>query len=447
MNLNKIKIVAATEFTYLVRTKAFLISLILVPVFSLGMGLVQTFLLQKPDTKPRRFAVMDRAGNFYDVLVQNAQENVVNPGQKSRYGEGGLFIPVRADLQGRSIPEVRRELTAQVNRGALFAYVEIPEGLAKADPDESKRILYYSDTPSYYRLKSWISRTLNEEIRRRRYQALGLDSRTQARLERDVPVVNASSPPPEESGTKADGENKQGEAKQAKEVKEELKGIFSPLIPMLLLFFVVMLTAPQMMNAVMEERTTRISEVLLGSVSPFDLMMGKLLASTGVALLVSALYLGGGLSVASRFGYSIPISISQLSYFFLFLILAVLLHGSIYLSIGAVFNNPKDAQGLMSPMVLITMLPMLLVSNLMTDPSGNVAVWMSFFPPISPFIMCFRLASHPAPPLWQVGLSIFLTFGTMLFVVWAAGRIFRIGLLAQGKPPNLPQMVRWIFSK
>jgi ABC-type Na+ efflux pump permease subunit len=190
---------------------------------------------------------------------------------------------------------------------------------------------------------------------------------------------------------------------------------------------------------------SRISEVLLASVSPLELMLGKLLACSAASILMGALYLGLGLGLARYLGYSALVGWQAIATFFFFLILAVFLHGSIFMAVGAACSQPKDAQMLLGPLVLVTAIPLLTLAPLMQDPSGPLAVGLSFFPLSAPFVMCFRLNAHPLPPMSQVALSVAITLLATFFSAWAASRIFRVGLLAQGKAPGLLRILRWVF--
>lgn len=231
-----------------------------------------------------------------------------------------------------------------------------------------------------------------------------------------------------------------------REAAQQPDAAFVPVASMVLLFAMVMLSAPQMMSSVIEEKMSRISEVLLASVTPFDLMLGKLLACLGAAALVGALYVAMGLSLAAHYGRSGAVSLPSLLAFGAFLILAVFLHGSMYMAVGAACSSPKDAQGLLAPLVLLGSVPLICLQALVQAPSGRLATALSFFPLSAPFVMCFRVNSHPAPPLGELALSVGITFCSTLFCVWAASRIFRVGLLAQGQAPSLVQLWRWLFA-
>jgi ABC-2 type transport system permease protein len=117
------------------------------------------------------------------------------------------------------------------------------------------------------------------------------------------------------------------------------------------------------------------------------------------------------------------------------------------MAIGAACNDVKDAQNLMIPMMLPLMIPMMVLLPVIQSPSSPFAVAMSLFPPATPLVMLLRVALHPTAPWWQVALGAALTMTTAAMCIWAAGKIFRVGLLAQGKSASLAQMARWIFSR
>jgi ABC-type Na+ efflux pump permease subunit len=131
----------------------------------------------------------------------------------------------------------------------------------------------------------------------------------------------------------------------------------------------------------------------------------------------------------------------------LYLFLAILLYGSLFMAVGAACSDLKDAQSLMMPVMILSMFPIFVWTAVLTNPSSTLSVGMSLFPPASPYLMLMRLAMRPSPPVWQVGLSIFGTTMTALLCVWAAAKIFRTGLLMQGKAPSYRELVRWVMAK
>jgi ABC-2 type transport system permease protein len=146
-------------------------------------------------------------------------------------------------------------------------------------------------------------------------------------------------------------------------------------------------------------------------------------------------------------GYVSAIPPSLVAWFLVFLVLAMLIYGAASMAIGSACNDVKEAQNLMLPVMLPIMMPMFVMGAVVESPSSPLAVGMSLFPPATPLMMLLRVGLHPTPPTWQVALSAVLTLLTTAFCVWAAGRVFRVGLLMQGKSASLGQMVRWVFTK
>jgi ABC-type Na+ efflux pump permease subunit len=204
------------------------------------------------------------------------------------------------------------------------------------------------------------------------------------------------------------------------------------------------MTTPQLLNAVLEEKMSRISEVLLGSVTPFELMLGKLLASTSVSAVMTLVYLTGGAWMAHRWGYMDAVEPRMIAWFVFFLLLSVLIYGSMFIAIGSACSDLRDAQNLMTPGMMILLVPALTWTLITRAPQSAFAVAISLFPPATPFLMLLRLALPERPPAWQVGLGVVLTILTMLLIVWAAGRIVRVGLLMQGKAVRFGEILRWV---
>jgi ABC-type Na+ efflux pump permease subunit len=192
---------------------------------------------------------------------------------------------------------------------------------------------------------------------------------------------------------------------------------------------------------------SRISEVLIGSVTPFELMMGKLFGSASVSLLLACVYLAGGLAVANHWGYAQLIAPAMLAWFLLFLILALFIFGSIFIAIGAACSDLKDAQNMMTPAMLILMLPAVTWFAVARAPDSTMAFTLSMIPTATPFLMLMRIAVPPGPPLWQVLVSVAITALTVVAAIYAAGKIFRTGLLMQGKAATLGEMWRWVRAE
>ena len=225
---------------------------------------------------------------------------------------------------------------------------------------------------------------------------------------------------------------------------DKVRTVAIPVGMMMILLFSVLSSAPQLLNSVIEEKMSRISEVLIGSVTPFELMMGKLIGSVGVSVLLAVIYVTGGTIAARYFGYADVVRATDIGWLMLFLLMASFMFGSIFITIGAACTDLKDAQGMMTPAMLIMMLPWMTWFAVINAPESPVAVGLSLFPTATPFLMLLRIMLPPGPPLWQILLAVLLTAVTSVAAVFAAGKIFRTGLLMQGKAATFGEMWKWV---
>jgi ABC-type Na+ efflux pump permease subunit len=264
-------------------------------------------------------------------------------------------------------------------------------------------------------------------IRDLRYEAAGLDRQrlaTLARVPRSVQEVT-------ESG------DVQGSTAKF--------GIIMPFVMLILLIMAVMSGGQYLLTTTVEEKSSRVVEVLLSAVSPMQLMFGKILGQMGVGLALLAIYTGLGLAAAAVFGLAkgliSPATVALLAVYFF---LGYVTVASFMAAVGAAVNEMREAQAMMMPVALLIMVPYLLVFPISRDPDSTLATVLSFIPPINPFVMVIRLGSTSPPPLWQHGLSIAVGIVGAWCTVWFAAKVFRVGLLMYGKPPNLKTLIRWV---
>ena len=214
----------------------------------------------------------------------------------------------------------------------------------------------------------------------------------------------------------------------------------------MLLFMLVMMSAPALLNQVLEEKMQKISEILVAAVSPFQLMLGKLLGTILVSMTLSLLYLGAIYYMTIHFEVSGLIPASMYAWFIFFQLLAMLIFGSIFSAIGAACTEMRDAQNLMMPAMFIVVIPMMCLGIVMESPESLFSRVVSLFPPATPTLMLVRMSIPPGPTVWEIVLSVILTSSFALASVWAGGKIFRIGILSQGQAPTFTRLIRWIFS-
>jgi ABC-2 type transport system permease protein len=427
--MHKTRIVAQSEFATLVRSKAFVISLILMPVVMVGSTLAVRFTKDAADVSERRFAYVDRSGLLGPALEAAAKERAAAAGLEGR--TVARFVPVAVEPGERSLEELRLELSDRVRREEVFAFVEIPGDVLS--PEGVARVRYHSDHPSYEALPNWLRTTINRAILNERFRTAGVDRGTAARLTRQAPFDQLG----------LFDRDTEGGVTEAQHV-DPVRAFALPGVMLALMYITIMSSAPQLLNSVVEEKMSRISEVLIASVTPFQLMMGKLIGCAGVSVLLALIYIGGGLGVAAYYGYASAVAPGMLAWFALFLLMAVFIFGSIFVAIGAACTDLKDSQNMMTPVMLLVMMPMFAWAAILRAPDGTLAIGLSLLPTAAPFLMMLRIALQPGPPLWQVLLSVAIMAAFTVFCVWGAGKIFRTGLLMQGKSATIPEMIRWV---
>jgi ABC-2 type transport system permease protein len=150
--------------------------------------------------------------------------------------------------------------------------------------------------------------------------------------------------------------------------------------------------------------------------------------------------------VAASFKVLGLLSLDLIIWFFVFLVLAVFMYGSMFMAVGAAAGDMKETQALQMPIMIVFTLPMLLLGAVLRDPSGPIAQWGSFIPFSAPMLMMARMAGPSGVPWWQALAAAAGVVATTLICVWGAGRIFRVGLLLQGKGVKFADLMRWIVS-
>ncbi|MBN2486712.1 MAG: ABC transporter permease [Bacteroidales bacterium] len=436
----KIFILALREFRTSVRTKSFVIGLVVTPVFMFGSLFVMEFFKNSGDISDKIICVIDHTGQIVSTISEAAEwhnqneifDTVKNKQIKPRYIIE-VVMPDTANLLAQ-----KTVLSDRVRNKQIHAFVEIgPDAIHPKADYEKTRVKYYSENSLMDDIRAWLNWPVNNKIRQLRVEALGLEDKNLQILFSQVEVAGMG------LVTGEPQVNGKAEAKESTPVE----AILIPYIFVLLMFMMVLMSAVPLLNSVMEEKTDRIAEVLLGTVTPFQFMMGKVLGGISISLTGSLIYVVGGTFIAAKLNYSHLIPYHLLPWFFVYMLLSVLMIGSIMASLGSACNDSKDAQSLQFPAMLPVILPIFFMMPVLKDPLSSLSVGLSLFPPFTPFIMLVRQASPVSIPLWQpiAGMAGVVLF-TML-VVWAGGKIFRTFILVQGKKPSLGMLIKYVFTK
>lgn len=436
--MNKILVVARNEYLIAITSKAFLIGLVMMPIFMGGALVVQYLAKDQVDVTPRKIAIADRTGRLGDVISQrvklrNEHEIFEGEGEDRRQTDAEFEIEIlpAETSEDESLTFAQSD---RVRSKEVFAFAIIEPTVF--DAARNGTIRYHSESPSYQSLSRWLQRVVNEEIKKARISELNLTPESVAALSAQTQVRQFGLVEKDVDGSVSD----------AKE-ENRILTFAVPFAGLMLMFMMVMSVAPAMLNNVLEEKMQKISEFLVSSITPFQLMFGKLLGGIAVGATLSTVYLGAAYALAWHFGFSGEIPVSLYVWFVFFLLIALIIFGSVFSAIGAACSEIKDAQSLMTPVMMLVIIPMMCMGPVLTSPNGTFARLVSLFPPATPMLMLVRIAIPPGPPVWEIVLGTVLSILFAVCCVWAAGKIFRIGILSQGQPPTMAGLIKWLFAR
>lgn len=426
---------ARREYIASVRSKGFLVALIVAPVLMSGSVIAMALFKDKVDTTDKTLAVVDRSGVVADAILlaaeqYNGSEVTNEEGEKVR---PAYVIEVIAPDDVDPLAQ-QLALSDRVRAKDLHAFVEVGADVVTPGEDGDGGVAYYAENAALDEMRRWLRWPINNELRRQRLRAAGVDPGSVPQLFSWTGIEGLGLFTADETGDV-----------QAARKSSEGEAIGVPLIMVMLLFMMLLMGAIPLLNSVMEEKTQRIAEVLLGSMTPLEFMAGKVLGGLAISFTVSAVYVAAGLIAVRRMGVEEFVPYDILPWFFAFMSLAIVMMGSVFAALGAATNDPKDAQSLTMPAMLPMMIPMFVLVPVLENPLSGFATGMSLFPPFTPMLMLLRLASPQSLPAWQPWVGLAGVILTTLLAVWAGGRIFRVGILMQGQSPKLGEILRWVF--
>jgi len=427
---------ALREYLAAVKTKGFIIGLVLAPIMMSG-GAIAFFLLKdRVDTTDKAVVVIDRSGVLAPAILIAAEERNASELYDEATGEkvrpAYLFETVPPDEADPT--SQRLALSERVRKGELHAFMEIGSAVIHPGEDsDARRIAYYGRSAAMDDLRRWVQWPINNTLRALRLEDAGIDQAQVPDLFHWVEI--------EGMGLVSQDEETGDVTEAARATPFE--SLLVPIIFMFLMFLMIMMSVPGMVQSVMEEKTQRIAEVLLGSIKPFEFMMGKVMGGIAVSLTSSLVYIVGGVVFVEAMAFQEFVPYRVLPWFFLYMLFAIVMFGAYAAALGSVCNEPKDAQSLTFPAILPAVIPVFVYFPVAKEPLSAFATWMSLIPPFAPTLMILRIATPEPVPVWQpiaglVGVVIFT-----LLSVWVGGRLFRTAILMQGTPPKFANILRW----
>lgn len=326
------------------------------------------------------------------------------------------------------------DLNKRITDEELFAYLEIGKDPVK----DNSGFAFVSRNLTDEDLKDWYENQATELVRKRRLEQERISPKTAAWLTNETKFTQRTV---SETGEQA-----------AVGMKDRLRQN-APIVFVYILWISIFSITQQLLLSTIEEKSTRISEVLLSSVSSLQLMFGKIIgvASTGLLMIVTWVltaflavkFLPRMLGAPASADFSgIMSDPAFIAGFVIYFLLGYMLYAAILIGIGSVVNTIQEAQALMMPVMMLLMLPLLAMIPVARDPNGTFAKVMSYIPPFTPFVMMNRAAGPPT--LMEYIATTLLLVAAILAALWASAKIFRIGILMTGKPPKAVEILQWI---
>ena len=432
MNLRILR-VANREYISYVRTKSFLISAIALPL-TLLIGIALPALMESMPKPPRTFTIVDETGRYLDALLRELVGPEKSRTEAMRFGMHDFQYLSPADLGvPEPVAERRAILEEHIQSGRLFSFLRITTG----DSTGFCEVDYYTADPASEGLPRALRRSLNRVVAHD--ELLDLVG-NQAILDRALNGVDLQMHAITDEG-------------EEEATAMHIARSYAPLAFVYFLWLSVLMMSSHLMTSTMEEKASRIIEVILSSVSPYEFMLGKLAGLGAAGLTMIGIYAGTGALMLTVIqnetvqqigaGLGSAFTPATIFWFISFYLLGYLFFSAIFVGIGSVCNTLRDAQSLTQPIMFILMIPLFLMLFVTNNPDHIVAVVASFFPPFTPFVIMNRIPANPPAPLWEIITAALLLIVSTWLVVRAAAKVFRIGILMYGKPPTLPEMLRW----
>lgn len=446
--MRKFFAVIKREYLQRVRTKFFIVATVLGPVMLALFTVVPVYIASIPGSSTR-LAVIDQTGKVYErfrealVSSENAESDddvdsnsnsgaAANSNQQDRAQRTSElskapFEVEQVTLDGRSLEEVKRQLNERVRRSELDGYVVIPPDILTAGKAE-----FYGRNTGDIFTRGTVAERLSRAVREERLTENQIDQRVLREASRRV-TLNSTK-------ISASGEE-----------KVTGSGFMVVFSFGMLIYISVLMYGQIVLGAVIEEKETRIAEILFSSMRSFPLMMGKLVGVSLVALtqlgiwgLALLAFAGFGAGIMRGSSMSLPhVPPIMFVYFVLYFLLGYFIYATVYALIGSMVTTTQEGGQLAMPIVLMLVAGFYFVFPIIRSPNSSLAFWASMFPFLAPITMMVRITTE-TPPAWQIILSLAIGFATVVGLIWLASRIYRVGMLMYGKKATIPEVWRWI---
>jgi ABC-2 type transport system permease protein len=440
--MHKILLIAKRDYVASIRTKAFLFGLVVAPVVFGGSFIGIALMKGRPDIRERRIAVIDHTGVAANAVIEAvriaSERDLMDKTSGKQVRPRYQFEPVTPD--DRDPAAQRLALSDQIRQRKLYAFVEIradalgPPKSASRDDDDAGVEWYSKD--GLDETRRWFSGPLNDGLRRLRLARLGVDP---SHFDDALHSVSI------QSMNLLSRDEKTGQIHQAGK-KRDMEAFAVSFAVTMLLVMIVMMTSGPMLPSIAEDKIQRVFEMLLASATPFELVAGKVLAALGRSLTSALVYIAGAMLLLNSLAMIGLAPLELLPWFVVYLVAEVTMLCAFATGLGAACGSPQDAQSLGVVLLAPVLVPLFFLMPVIQQPDGPLSTSMSLFPLFSPVLMLLRQTMPGGVPWWQPWVGLAGSLAATVAMCWIAARIFRIGILLQGKPPNMGDLMRWALK-
>jgi ABC-2 type transport system permease protein len=408
--------IAKWEFMEKVKSKAFIISLILMPILIGAMAILPTLFALKEDSEPIAIGIIDGTKKLVQPLGDRLDREFRLKNNQPNYLLQNLLV-------GKTAEDARSEGTRLIDSEQIEGYFFIPATIF-----DSGKVEYRSKNVGNFKILERFSRTIEQVIIENRLSAHGLDTALIRKLTASIDVKSI----------KVTEKGKESEAGFGETFATAYIGL-------LMLIFMVLTSGQLLVRSVVEEKSNRVIEVLLSSCNANELMSGKILGLSGLGILQMLVYALLGVALAMKTN----MNILQPDYFLLTLLYAILgylFYAAIFVAAGSPVTTEQEAQQITAYVSMLLVVPFGLMMLVMQNPNSLAVRILSFIPPLTPSIMVLRI-SIQMPSFIEILASIIVLIGSIWIMMWIAGRIFRVAILSYGKRASFIEILRWIRAK
>jgi ABC-2 type transport system permease protein len=447
--MRRIWTIAFREFRHTVITKGFIFGALVMPVVMFAaIAAIGLLIGMQMTPVAGTLVVIDESGTVAGFAAEElTPEQVAKDMQEALKrnsalkGWPGSDVTQQAtaslpsiDVKVESVQDATRvdELRAKVQDGSLLGLAIVPPELLNANPKdaEGKDLTYTLIVPtrSAPRLTGMLEKSIAKGIVKARVQRVGTDYTS----------LKALLTLPETSVRRMSIEGAEAD-------ENAIAKMLLPMGFMMLLWVATFASGQYLLTTTIEEKASKVMEVLLSAVSPMELLCGKIIGYAMVSAVMLGMYGALGIAGLSAAAMGDLVSPGMLILMLVYFVMAYAFVSTMMASVGSAVNDLREAQSLVTPAMLILMLPIMLWLPISEQPNGWIATISSFIPPAIPFVMVLRVtASNEQIDTWQVVLSLVWGFAWVGAFIWGGAKIFRVGVLMQGKPPSPRELLKWI---